>query len=116
MYMVMLVLDDPDQLDSLLASWEKAGIGGATILESTGIHRRQRRIIPMRYLFQTTGPQERGHFTLLAIVDNEEVVQRCLEATEKLVGDLNQPNTGIFAAWPLSVVKGLPKYYAGGEQ
>ena len=116
MFMVMLVLDDPDQLDGLMEAWRKVGIGGATTLESTGIHRRQRKLIPMRYLFQTAGAHEEGHFTLLAIVNNEQVIQRCLEATEALVGDLDQPNTGIFAAWPLSVVKGLPSYYANGEE
>jgi hypothetical protein len=115
MFMVMFVLNDPDQLDALLEAWDNAGIGGATILESTGIHRRKRRVIPMRYLYQTTGPQEEGHFTLLAIVDSEELVQRCLEATEGLVGDLTQPNTGIFTAWPLEMVKGLPKSLADGE-
>jgi hypothetical protein len=115
MYMVMLVLDDPNQLDALLEAWRKAGIGGATIIESTGIHRRQRQVIPLRYVFQTTGPREEGHYTLLAIVEGEQVVQNCLAATEALLGDLNQPNTGIFAAWPLYTVKGLPKSHADRE-
>jgi len=109
MYMIMLVLDDPDQLDDLLQAWRSAGIGGATIIESTGIHRRQYQPIPMRYLYQTTGSQEQGHYTLLSIVKDESMVQACLHATEALIGDLDQPNTGIFAAWPLAVVKGLPR-------
>jgi hypothetical protein len=109
MYMVMVVLDDPDRLDALLEAWRKVGIGGATIIESTGIHRRKSQMIPLRYIFQTTGPREEGHYTLLAIVDSEQVVQACLGATESVVGDLSQPNSGIFTAWPLSVVKGLPK-------
>lgn len=109
MYMVMFVLDDPAQLDRLLEAWRQAGIPGATIIESTGIHRRQRQMIPMRYLFQTTGPREEGHYTVLAIVESEQVVQACLDATERVVGDLNQPHTGVFASWSLGVVKGLPK-------
>lgn len=108
MYMVMLVLDDPDQLDALLQSWRSVGIEGATIIESTGIHRHARQPIPMRYLYQVTGSQEQGHYTLLSIVKDESMVQACLQATETLIGDLDQPNTGIFAAWPLAVVKGLP--------
>jgi hypothetical protein len=108
MFMVMFVLDEPGRLDALLEAWEEAGIRGATIVESTGIHRRRKQILPMRYLFQTTGNVEESHCTLFAIVESEEVVRACLQATERLVGDLNGPNTGILAAWPLAVVKGLP--------
>ena len=108
MFMIMFVLDDPDQLDALLEAWKKAGVRGATIVESTGIHRRQKKFLPMRYVFQTTGNVEESHYTLFAIVESDKVVQACLQATEKLVGDLDNPNTGVFAAWPLAVVKGLP--------
>ncbi len=59
MYMIMLVLDNPDQLDAVLEAWEGIGIRGATIVESTGIQRLRRRNIPMRYLFQTSGLVER---------------------------------------------------------
>lgn len=108
MYMLMFVLDDPGRLDDLLEAWEKAGVRGATIIESTGIHRRRRKTIPMRYMFQPIGNVEESHFTLFVIVENEAVVQACLQATEKLIGNLDEPNTGVFAAWPLSMVKGLP--------
>jgi hypothetical protein len=108
MFMIMFVLDNPDQLDALLENWEKIGIRGATIVESTGIHRRRRKILPMRYLFQTAGNVEESHYTLFAIVESDALVQACLKATEQLVGDLDDPNTGVFAAWPLAVVKGLP--------
>lgn len=108
MFMIMFVLDDPGQLDGLLETWEKAGIRGATIVESTGIHRRLKTLLPMRYVFQTTDNFEENHYTLYAIVETEALVQACLHATEQLVGNLNDPNTGVFAAWPLAVVKGLP--------
>lgn len=112
MYMVMFVLDDPARLDEVLAAWTDAGIAGATIIESTGIRRRQSQTVHMRFLFQAAGPLiEEGHVTLLAIVADEEKAQICLQATEALVGDLSGPNTGIFAAWPLALVKGLAKTY-----
>lgn len=108
MYMIMLVLDDPDQLDEVLLAWERAGIRGATIVESTGIQRLRRKNVPMRYLFQTHGMVEEGHLTLFVIVDSEAMVNACLQATEQVVTDLDGPNTGVFAAWPLTVVKGVP--------
>ena len=108
MYMIMLVLDDPNQLDALLHAWEGAGVRGATIVESTGIQRLRRVSLPMRYIFQSAGPVEEGHLTLFVIVESEALVRTCLAATETITGDLDLPDTGVFAAWSLSVVKGLP--------
>lgn len=110
MYMIMFVLDKMSRLNEVLEAWEKVGIRGATIIESTGIHRIRRRLIPMRYVLPTSGSiaVEEGNYTLLVIVDSAELVQACLLATEQIVGDLDQPHTGVFAAWPLAVVKGVP--------
>lgn len=108
MYMVMLVLDNPDQLDEVLVSWETVGVRGATIVESTGIQRLRKKHVPMRYLFQTPALIEEGHLTLFVIVENDPMVQACLDATEKIVGDLNGPHTGVFAAWQLGIVRGVP--------
>jgi len=108
MFMIMLVLDNPDQLEMVLRAWEGAGVQGATIIESTGYHRLRQRALPVRYLFPGSGAVEEGHLTLFVIVPSEEVVHRCLEATEKIVGSLDQPHTGVLAAWPLLLVKGVP--------
>jgi hypothetical protein len=106
MYMIFFVLDDPSLLNKILAGWEAAGIGGATIVESSGLHRRTKHL-PMRYSFDS-GMEEEGHLTLFAIVPDEDRVQACLAATEVVTGNLDDPNTGVFAAWPLSSVKGVP--------
>jgi hypothetical protein len=62
----------------------------------------------MRYVFQSSGVIEKGHLTLLAIVEKQNLVDACLQATETITGDLDAPNTGVFASWPLTTVKGLP--------
>jgi len=108
MYMIMFVLDDPVKLPVLLEAWEKAGLGGVTILESTGMHRVKRRLFPMRYL-PIVYDVEENHLTLISIIQDEKLIDACLRATEEVIGSLEEPNTGIFAAWPLSVVKGIPK-------
>lgn len=107
MYMVLFVLDDPNRLAEVLAAWEKAGITGVTILESTGMSRmRQRQMIPMRYIWPVV-EREVSHLTLLAIVADETHVETCLREAEGVVGDLSEPHTGILAAWPVPIVKGL---------
>jgi hypothetical protein len=110
MYMVMLVLDDPARLDAVVDAWAAVGISGATIIESTGIYRQRaaRRQVHARYAFGSGAADEFGHVTLFAIVPDETVARRCLAAAEAVVGDLDGPNTGVLAAWPLTLVKGVP--------
>lgn len=108
MYMIFFVLDNPDQLEEVLEAWSRTGVRGATMIESTGFHRKRKTHIPMRYLYESGGDIAEGNCTLFAIVETDLLVQACLRATEALVGDLDQPNTGVFASWPLEVVKGIP--------
>jgi len=110
MYMIMLVLDNPDYLDQVLKDWKQAGISGATIVESTGIQHLRKMNVPMNYLYQTPGLIEEGHITLFVIVESELLVQDCLQITEQIVGNLERPDTGVFAAWPLAYVRGVPSH------
>jgi hypothetical protein len=111
MHMIMFVLDDPNKLDEVLDAWDTIGVSGVTIVESTGIVRRRR--------FQAGSPlmagfnrlmqsDQEGHYTLFTIVKGEEIVRKCIAAVEEIVGNLKEPNTGVMAAWPVSVVKGVP--------
>ena len=53
MYMVMFVLNDRDKLDAVLDAWESAGIRGATVLDTFGMHRRKiKGHIAFRYVFE----------------------------------------------------------------
>jgi hypothetical protein len=111
-HIIMLVLSQVDRLDDVLSAWRAIGIPGATIIESTGIYARERhRHIPARFFFSAggRGDAERGQFTLFAVVCDESFVERCLEATEEVIGDLNNPNTGMYVAWPVSHAKGITR-------
>ncbi len=110
MHMILLVLDDPTKLGEVLDAWEQSGVPGATIIESTGIQRRRAgtRRISARFTFGLLpGRLKEGHYTLLSVVEDEDTLRRCLAATEAVVGDLSEPHTGILAAWPLALVKGV---------
>lgn len=107
MFMILCVIDQIDHVNAVLKSWKGIGVTGVTILESTGLHRViQQAPVPMRYAFGSPSA-ERGNVTLLTVVENEEKVQNCMEATESVIGDFSEPNTGIFIAWPLAFAKGV---------
>ena len=109
MYMIMFVLNDAKKLDLILDGWNNIGIRGVTIFETTGAYRRRMRI-PGRYAFTTTNEDEKSQ-TLMAIVNDESIAKKCLNTTEKLIGDLSNPNTGVFTYWPLTAAKGIEKQY-----
>jgi hypothetical protein len=114
MYLILFVLDDPDKLRALLDAWEEAGAGGATVLVSTGMQRvrqsgRRDDLPLMPSLENFYARVEDYHRTLFTIVKDETVLQRVLEATRRVVGDLNQPNTGVLVVLPASQVYGLDK-------
>jgi hypothetical protein len=111
MFMMMFVLDDTARLDDVLAAWAAVGISGTTFFESTGGRRRKawRQRVHARYDYGRLSEAEAaGNCTLFAIVPDEQVARECLAAIERIVGDLDGPDTGVFMAWPLAVVKGVP--------
>ncbi len=112
MYMVMFVLHDPDRLDGVLDAWRAAGVSGVTILETIGAHSRKqrRRSVGARYAFgmgQGATQLEVGNYTLIAIVPDEATVGACIEAAESVVGNLDDADTGVLAAWQLDITKGI---------
>jgi hypothetical protein len=109
-----LVLDNPALLNDVLEAWTDAGVRGTTILESTGVHRVRARastqdapfMLGFSRLLRT---DQVGHNTLFAVVRDMEIVERVVAATEEVVGDLSQPNTGVLFAVPVAAAWGLPK-------
>ncbi len=114
MYLILFVLDNPDKLEELLNAWEEAGTGGATVLVSTGMRRLSnggyRDDIPlMPGLDDFYKREEDYHRTLFTIVQDDAILEKVVTATRSVVGDLNQPNTGILVVLPTAQVYGLEK-------
>ena len=114
MYLILFVLDNPDKLEDLLDAWEEAGTGGATVLSSTGMHRLNagfiRDDIPLiPGLDDFYKRVEDYHRTLFTIVKDDEMLTKIVDATQKVVGELTKPNTGILVVLPAAQVYGLEK-------
>ncbi len=119
MQMVFFVLDDPEKLDDVLDAWHEAGISGATIVDSTGMHRRRARTLGARYAIgfpRFIERAEQDHCTLFVIVDGQAEALRCLAAAESVIGDLDRASTGVFAAWDLTLTKGVARWGAGESE
>ncbi|GMV34152.1 MAG: hypothetical protein DYG85_14020 [Chloroflexi bacterium CFX1] len=113
MYLVTLVLHDPDLLEELLAAWNNAGVEDATVLFSSGMGRmRQKQVIrddipliPSLDDFYKA-PQTLNR-TIFTVANDEAMVDGILNATQKLVGDLKNPDTGVMIVTPITRAYGL---------
>ena len=111
-YMLIMVLDDTRHLNQVLQAWRGAGVLGVTIMESTGINRVLPREVPnpgFMGFSQLLGTGRVGHQTLFAVIDSMEIAETAVTATETVLGDLNQPHTGIIFAVPVAKTWGMPK-------
>ena len=113
-YLVVLVLDDPDKCSDILDAWEAAGANGITILESTGLGRVRRAVLRddlplMPSLQDLLRREESSHRTLFSVVEGQDKVDALVRATQTIIGDLSQPDTGLFFVVPLLQVFGIHK-------
>lgn len=113
MFMILFVLHNPDLLEQVLNAWEEAGVGGITILPSTGLARIRAKgvwrddipLFPCLEDFQAH--LQNLNRTLITIVEDEAMVDRVVAATQGVTGDLNLPNTGILSVLPVIRSYGL---------
>jgi nitrogen regulatory protein P-II 1 len=113
-FQIVFVLDNPDQCRDILDAWENAGIRGVTILESSGLGRVRRAgirddlpLIPsLSDIFMNTETQ---HRTLFTVIKSQSQIEAIVKATQSVVGDLEQPDTGFLFVVPVSQVFGISK-------
>jgi len=115
MSMILFVLHDAEKLKAVLDAWEEAGIEGATVLFNTGIGRLRESqalrddlpILPSVEDFLPI-PEPLGR-TLFTLTNDESLIPKIVAATERVVGDLNEPDRGILAILPTTGIYGLRK-------
>ena len=105
----MLVLNREECLEPILEEMLEKGIGGATILESTGMMRvlndDQNVDLPMliRHFYN---PERKTSKTMIALIRDEQLPV-LMKIINVKTGGLNKPNTGIAFAVPTTFVEGL---------
>ena len=111
-HMIMLTLEPHEQLKPVVESWQALGVDEITFVEGTcaHLHAPPRPHIPIRFMFESvSGEREACTLTLFAVVADEPTVHACIDAAEAIIGDLDAVPTAMIAAWPLPILKGLPK-------
>jgi len=113
MFMLMYVLHDEERLPEVLSAWEEAGVSGITIFPSTGMgrlmqHAALREDMPLIPSLSDLmeNHEEILNRTLFSLVDSQELIDRVVAATERLVGPLENDNNGIIAVLPVLQIYG----------
>lgn len=108
--LLMAVLDDPSRLWEVVDAWQALGVGDATIMDSTGLHRarRLRDDIPLfPSVHDLLESAEDHHRTLWSVIDDSVDLEALVAATERIVGPLDQPHAGLIVAVQVLKVWGL---------
>ena len=111
--LLVLVLDNPDQEMDILAAWEEVGVPGVTVLDSQGSKRSDETgrddlplFVSLRSILSSEESQNR---TLFSVIDDEVVLEKALQAAQGIIGDFQNPHTGILFVVPVSRAWGIVK-------
>src|SRR5690554_886995 len=109
MYALFLVLNETDYLEEILARFVDVGVQGATILDSQGMASAlvgtKGRDLPLfgslKTLMEGARPYNKTIFT---VVDNEQLVERVVEAVKDVLEDADHPSVGFMFSVPIGQV------------
>jgi hypothetical protein len=115
MFLVLFVLHNPDFLEEVLGAWEAQGAHGATVLFSTGLGRIRQKsgirddipLMPSLDDFYET--PESFSRTLFATVPDRALADALVTATRRVIGNLEDPETGVLMVLPVLEAYGLQK-------
>ena len=111
MKLMVLILNKTDALESLLEGMSAAGLGGATIIESSGLATTLSRLdssfISASIRAILSGAEEDNR-TILSVIRNDQL-DLARKVVYNTVGDLSTPNTGIMFTLPIDFVEGTRK-------
>lgn len=112
-HLLVLVVDDQEHFPEILKAWEEIGVPGITVVESLGSRRLRdglRDDLPLMISLRAVMELEETHNrTLFCVIENDALLEKAIAAAERIVGDFNQPHTGILFTVPVDRSMGVMK-------
>ncbi len=107
MKLLILILNKVEKLEEVLEGFLEVGITGATVIDSVGMGHILSEEVPifagLRFMFAGTKPHNK---TIFSAIKNEKE-EPAIEILQKILGDINQPGTGIVFTIPIDRAEGL---------
>ena len=107
MKLLILVLNKVEKLEEVLEGFLEIGITAATVIESSGMGHILSEEVPiflgLRFMFAGEKPHNK---TILSVIKDEKE-KPVIKLLKKILGNLEEPGTGIIFTIPLDKVEGL---------
>ena len=109
--MLQIILDDIKFLPDILQAWRGIGVSGTTIMKSVGGYRTSTwlskvGLSAIDHLFEAKEVQRR---TLIAVIEDDELLEHAIAEAERIVGGFDRPNSGVLIVLPVAQTKGFYK-------
>lgn len=112
MNVLFIVLNKPDYLENLLDKFIEIGVKGATILDSQGMgfamnhggHGNDPFFGKIRSIIDNSRPYNKTVFT---VIEDEETLQRAVNAAKEVFGDVYEPGLGMMFTMPVNNIYGM---------
>ncbi len=106
-HLLLVIINRRDDLGSILGALRKAGVGGATVIETTGMGRTLSGSLPLfgglRHLEE--GLRTHNH-TLFTLIRDETVLARAQETILDIMDGFSQEGSGMMLTLPVATVWG----------
>ncbi|ABR50844.1 conserved hypothetical protein [Alkaliphilus metalliredigens QYMF] len=109
MHLLIAIINNPDYVIDILDEFYKVDVRGATVMDSKGMAHIIADHIPFFARFAEFGKDPSFNKTIFVVIDSDESRKKAIDAIERIVGDLNKPDTGIVMTIPIDFCKGLVK-------
>lgn len=99
--LVILITVRHDLGHQIAEAWREAGAPGVTFVESYGLRRlkeasRNAEILPgLVSMFQILRETDQSSLMLLSVVEDDAAANRLIDVTERTIGDMSKPDSGI---------------------
>ena len=110
MQLFTLILKKEELVDKLMHELFEAGIKGGTLINGEGMAKALHNMddIPTFGLLRRAWDEsERETVKTLLLVLKDDQVDVAIRVVKEVIGDLNEPNTGIMFTMPINIVEGF---------
>ncbi len=108
MKLLVFILNNEEYLEEVLEAYIEAGVTGATIIDSEGMGRFLTYEVPLFAGFKEFMKGNKPYNkTIISVIRNEATIKKIKTLLDKIVGDLENPGTGIMFTLPVDWSAGL---------
>jgi len=114
MRLLVAIISKPGQVPDILDEFLEIGVH-ATVIDSTGMVRLLAPHVPFFSRFAEFGRDVAHNKTIFTVIPTDELVNKAVDSIERIVGNLDEPDTGLVFTLPVDFCKGISEFAENDE-